>query len=99
MDAETDSKVTKFIPRQNVSIDLKINSILKVMKIKNLPIFNIQNKLFFVGLYKLELDIIGDFLVVKIGKKDWQRFASYLKANYEKFIDRLVLLSIKNGGM
>ena len=49
---------------------MKINSILKVMKIKNLPIFNIQNKLYFVGLYKLELDIIGDFLVVKIGSKD-----------------------------
>ena len=41
------------------------------MKIQNLPIFNIQNKLFFVGIYKLELDIMGDFLVVKVGKKDW----------------------------
>ncbi len=71
MDSESDSKVIKFTPRRNVSIDLKIHSILKVMKIKNLPIFNIQNKLYFVGLYKLELDIIGDFLVVKIGSKDW----------------------------
>lgn len=71
MDAEKDSKVIKFTPRQNVYIDMKINSILKVMRIKNLPIFNIQNKLYFVGLYKLELDIIGDFLVVKVGSKDW----------------------------
>ena len=71
LDAESNSKVIKFTPRQNVSIDLKIYSILKVMKIKNLPIFSIQNKLYFVGLYKLELDIIGDFLVVKIGSKDY----------------------------
>jgi len=24
-----------------------------------------------VGIYKLELDIKGDFLVVKVGKNDW----------------------------
>ena len=55
--------------------------------------------MYFIGLYKLELGILGDFLVVKVGKKEWERFANYIKANYDKFINRLVLLSIKNDCM
>lgn len=80
-------------------IDKKINVILKLLKIKNFPVLNLKDNLFFVGLYKVVLEMKGDFLMVKVGNKQFERFADYIKQNRLKFEQQLVLLSIKNNNV
>ena len=38
----------------------------------------------------------GDFLLVKLGPNNFERFADYIKENRENFKTQLALISIKN---
>ena len=70
--------------------------ILKLLKIKTIPVINLKDTLFFVGMYKVTIIMKGDFLMVRVGNKQFERFADYIKQNREKFEQQLVLLSLKN---
>jgi|APSaa5957512535_1039671.scaffolds.fasta_scaffold34953_1 hypothetical protein len=59
----------KFIPRPGNSIDKKLNVIVKLLKIKTIPIINLKENLFFVGIYKVLVEMKGDFLMVKVGNR------------------------------
>lgn len=43
--------------------------ILKLKKIKDVPVIFLKDDLYFVGLYKVHLIIVGDYLYVKVGAK------------------------------
>lgn len=66
-------------------MDRKISLILKILKINDIPIFHLSDKLYFVGLYKLNLELKGDFLLVRLGINQWERLADYIKENREIF--------------
>ena len=40
--------------------------ILKIKKIKDIPVIHLKDDLYFVGLYKVYLTIVGDYLYLKI---------------------------------
>jgi|TARA_B110000285_G_C15000855_1_gene551359 hypothetical protein len=86
----------KFKPRPGNSLDKKLNVICKLLKIKTIPIIHLKESLFFVGIYKVIIEMKGDFLMVKVGSKQFERFADYLKQNKVKFEQQLILLSLKN---
>jgi hypothetical protein len=52
----------KFQPKVGNKVDKKIDSILRIMKIQDLPILNLKDKLYLVGLYKFNLALKGDFV-------------------------------------
>ena len=54
----------KFKPRNNYQIDKKINMIIKLLKINDIPIYHLKDRLYFIGLYKLQMTLKGDFLLV-----------------------------------
>ena len=56
----------KFQPQKNNVIDRKISMILKIKKIKDIPVIHLKDDLYFVGLYKVYLTIVGDYLYLKI---------------------------------
>ena len=74
-------------------------TILKLLKIRDIPIFHMTGKLYFIGVYKLNLDIKGDFLVVQVGKDKFERFADYIKNNRDKFKNKITLISLKNDSL
>ena len=74
----------QFKPRKDNLIDKKIGIILKLKKIRDIPVIHIKEDLYFVGLYKVRLTIVGEYLYLKIGSKQKERFAEYMKNNYEK---------------
>ena len=57
----------KFIPRSGHSIDKKVAKIIKLLKIKEVPIVCLSERLYFVGLYKVILEMRGDYLMVQVG--------------------------------
>ena len=85
-----------FTPRENNQVDKKISIILKLLKIKTIPVLNLKDSLFFVGIYKVTILMKGDFLMVRVGNRQFERFADYIKQNRTKFEQQLVLLSLKN---
>ena len=85
-----------FKPRPRNVIDKKIAFIMKHRKIKDIPIVHLKEDLYFVGLYKVHLKLMGDYLCIQVGTKQWERFAEYIKAQREKITQRLTLFSIKN---
>jgi len=66
------------------------------MQIKTIPIIHLKDNLYFIGIYKVLIEMKGDFLMVKVGNKIFERLADYLKQNKEKFEQKLVVLSLKN---
>ena len=77
-------------------MDKKIAKILKLLKIKEIPVVPLSRNLFFVGLYKVTIEMRGDYLVVQVGAFKWDRFSEYLKQNKDYFCQCLTLFSIKN---
>ena len=55
------------------------------MQIKTIPIIHLKDNLYFIGIYKVLIEMKGDFLMVKVGNKIFERLADYLKQNKEKF--------------
>jgi len=82
---EENAEQFKFKPRAGNSLDKKLNVICKLLKIKTIPIIHLKESLFFVGIYKVIIEMKGDFLMVKVGSKQFERFADYLKQNKNKF--------------
>ena len=76
---EANADQFKFKPRSGNSLDKKLNVICKLLKIKTIPIIHLKESLFFVGIYKVIIEMKGDFLMVKVGSKQFERFADYLK--------------------
>ena len=85
----------KFEPRENNKMDKKIAIILKIMKITDVPVINLKDDLFLIGLYKFNLEIKGDFVSLQVGSTN-QRIADYIKDNREFFKNKLAILSLKN---
>lgn len=83
----------KFKPSKS-SVQKKIARILKIINIHDIPLIAITDELYFIGLYKLEAVIRGDFLQVKTGINKWERFSEFVQKNREMFIKCLTLLSI-----
>jgi hypothetical protein len=65
-------------------MDHKINLVLKVLKIKSIPVIHLEKNLYFIGIYKVILDIHNNYVMVKIGQK-YLRFAEYIKKSLTKF--------------
>ena len=68
-------------PRPSYQVDKKVQTILRLQKIQDVPIIHLRDRLYFVGIYKLPLTIRGDFLVVQVAPNHWERFADYIKKN------------------
>lgn len=88
-----------FIARPRQLVDKKIKTILKLLKINDVPIVHLKDNLYFIGIYKMIVEMQGDFLMIKVGNKKYERFADYLKTNQERFVKFLTLLSLKNEQM
>ena len=88
-----------FIARPKQLVDKKIKTILKLLKINDVPIVHLKDNLYFIGIYKMIVEMQGDFLMIKVGNKKYERFADYLKTNQERFVKFLTLLSLKNEQM
>ena len=88
-----------FIARPRQLVDKKIKTILKLLKINDVPIVHLKDNLYFIGIYKMIVEMQGDFLMIKVGNKKYERFADYLKTNRERFVKFLTLLSLKNEQM
>lgn len=56
----------------------KIARILKIINIHDVPVVAVDDNVIFVGLYKLEAQIRGDFLQLKTGPEKWERFSDYI---------------------
>lgn len=52
---------------------------MKLLRIKDIPVINLRDSLYFVGVYKVVIQLQGDFLMVKVGSKQFERLADYLK--------------------
>ena len=52
----------QFNPRQGSKIDKKIEIILKILKITDVPVVNLKDELYLIGLYKFNLELKGDFV-------------------------------------
>ena len=61
-----------------------------------MPIVVLKDNLYFIGLYKMNVKMHADYLMVQIGQNKWERFSEYLRANRENFTKFLTLLSLKN---
>lgn len=55
-----------------------------------------KKNLYFIGIYKLNVKFIGDYLMVQVKKDNWTRFSEYVKQNREYFIKCLTFLSLQN---
>ena len=86
----------KFVPRDDSVLDKKIAKITKLLKMKDIPIVNLHQNLYFVGLYKVVIELKSEYVMVKIGSQKYERFADYLKENRQRFLRCLTLLSLKN---
>lgn len=91
--------VLVFKPKPKDKLDRKISKIMKLMKINDVPIVQLKKELYFIGIYKLNVTIKGDYLMVQIRSDKWVRFSEYIKDNREYFVKCLTLLSIKNNNM
>ena len=49
-----------------------------------------------MGIYKINIEMRGDYLVVEVGDHKFERFSEYLKQNKDHFVKCLALFSIKN---
>ena len=61
-------------------MDKKIAIILKIMKVNDVPVVNLKDDLFLIGLYKFNLELKGDFVSLQVGSQ-YHRFADYIKEN------------------
>lgn len=86
----------KFVPRSGNRIDRKIGKIMKLMKVNDVPIVAIRDNLYFIGLYKVLVEMQADYLMVKVNENKFDRFSEYIKDNREYITNMLALLSIKN---
>ena len=66
------------------------------MKIDDIPIVGLKHQLYFMGLYKVHIELKGDFLTVKVGQSSYERLPEYLKQNRTYFKRCLTLLHLKN---
>ena len=57
----------KFVPRHDSSLDKKIFKITKLLKMQDIPIVNLHQNLYFVGLYKVVVELKTDYVMVKVG--------------------------------
>lgn len=89
----------KFEPRPANVIDKKIKTILKLLKINDVPLVCLRDQLYFVGVFKVAVSIQGDFLMVKLGPGMFERLTDFLKHNRANFRRILALLSLKNDRM
>lgn len=64
-------------------IDKKVEKILKMLKIKDIPIISIREGLYLIGTKKLQLIQKGDFLQVEVSPGKFERFSAYIKKNRE----------------
>ena len=76
-------------------MDKKIAIILKIMKVTDVPVVNLKDDLFLIGLYKFNLELRGDYVSLQIGSQ-YHRFADYIKENRNFIRNKLTILSLKN---
>jgi hypothetical protein len=57
----------KFVARESSVIDKKIMKILRMLKIEDVPVVPLKERLYFVGMHKVMLQMKGDFLMVQVG--------------------------------
>ena len=89
----------KFKPRKDNYIDKKIAKIIKFVKIVDIPIVHVKESVYFVGLYKVRIEIKGDYLLVMVGQNNWERLSQFLKQSRDYFVKCLTLFSLKNNNM
>ena len=77
-------------------LDKKIDKILKMLKIKDVPVICLRDGLYLIGTKKLQLVQKGDFLNVEVTPGKFERFTSYIRKNREKIKEELTILSLKN---
>ena len=65
------------------------------MKVTDVPVVNLKDDLFLIGLYKFNLELKGDFVSLQIGSQ-YHRFADYIKENRDFIKNKLTILSLKN---
>lgn len=66
------------------------------MKVKDVPVIFLKDGLYYIGVYKVLVEMQCDYLVVKVGNAKFERFSEFIKANREQFTKILTILSIKN---
>lgn len=86
----------KFQIRPNSSIDKKISKIMKLLKINDIPVVFLRDGLYYIGVYKVQVEMQCDYLMVKVSETKFDRFSDFLKANRDHFTKFLTLLSLKN---
>lgn len=89
----------KFKPNKANKIEVKLARILKILGIKDVPVVALTPTLFFIGVFKVELKLLGDYVVVRTSSTKWERLSDYIKQNREMFVKALTLLSMHNDNM
>lgn len=69
---------------------------MKLLKVNDVPIVSLRTNLYFIGVYKVVVEMQADYLMVKVNEHKYDRFSEYIKANRDYITKMLTLLSIKN---
>jgi hypothetical protein len=88
-----------FKPNPKEKVDKKIAKILKLLRVKDVPVMYLNSNLYLIGIYKLTVRFRGDFLVVQVKSSKWVRFSNYIKDNRDYFVKCLTMISLHNEKM
>jgi hypothetical protein len=69
---------------------------MKLLKINDIPVVFLRDGLYYIGVYKVQVEMQCDYLMVKVSETKFDRFSDFLKANRDHFTKFLTLLSLKN---